>query len=183
MIDFINKTISGFFGKKSDRDIKSIDPIVAKIHASYAIIEKLSNDGLRQKSNELKAKVAAAVQAEEQRVKDLKAKVETEEVSDVDEKEKIYVEIDLLNKEITKKIQTALDEVLPDAFAIVKETAKRFKENEQLEVTATSFDRELAAKKGNVIIQGEKAFYKNHWIAAGNTVTWDMVHYDVQLIG
>jgi preprotein translocase subunit SecA len=183
MIDFINKTISGFFGKKSDRDIKSIDPIVAKIHESYKLIEQLSNDGLRQKSNELKAKVAAAVQAEEQKVKELKAKVETDEIADVDQKEKIYVEIDALNKEITKKIQAALDDILPDAFAIVKETAKRFKENNQLEVTATSMDRDLSAKKGNVIIQGEKAFYKNQWIAAGNTVTWDMVHYDVQLIG
>jgi len=183
MIDFINKTISGFFGKKSDRDIKSIDPIVAKIHESYKLIEQLSNDGLRQKSNELKAKVAAAVQAEEQKVKELKAKVETDEIADVDQKEKIYVEIDALNKEITKKIQAALDDILPDAFAIVKETAKRFKENNQLEVTATSMDRDLSAKKGNVVIQGEKAFYKNQWIAAGNTVTWDMVHYDVQLIG
>jgi len=103
MIDFINKTISGFFGKKSDRDIKSIDPIVTKIHESYQIIEKLSNDGLRQKSNELKAKVAAAINAEEQRVKDLKAKVETDEIADVDEKERIYVEIDALNKEISNE--------------------------------------------------------------------------------
>ena len=183
MIDFINKTISGLFGKKSDRDIKSIEPIVAKIHESYKLIEQLSNDELRHKSNELKLKIAAAVEAEESKVKELKAKVETDEIVSVEEKEKVYAEIDALNKTITKKIQVALDDILPDAFAIVKETARRFKENDAIEVTASAIDREIASKKGNVTIQGDKAHYKNQWIAAGNTVKWDMVHYDVQLIG
>jgi preprotein translocase subunit SecA len=104
MIDFINKTISGLFGKKSDRDIKSIEPIVAKIHESYKLIEQLSNDELRNKSNELKLKIAAAVEAEESKVKELKAKVETDEIVSVEEKEKVYAEIDALNKTITNGI-------------------------------------------------------------------------------
>ncbi len=183
MIDLINKTISGFFGKKSDRDIKTIMPIVQKIHDAYKTIEHLSNDDIRKRSEVLKAQVAASVAHEEKQVEELKARAESDDEMDVNEKEKLYNEIDALNKEIIKKIKHALDEILPEAFAIVKDTARRFKENTEIEVTATTLDRDLAARKGNVIIQGDKAIYKNEWIAAGNMVTWDMVHYDVQLIG
>ncbi|MCC6252822.1 MAG: preprotein translocase subunit SecA [Bacteroidia bacterium] len=183
MLDFINKTLSDIFGKKSDRDIKAIQPIVDKIHAAHAQIEKLSNDELRKKSAELKKQIAQAIEADEEKINQLKTKADTNDEIDVNEKEAIYTQIDLLKKEIKKKIQLELDIILPDAFALIKETAKRFTENEELIVTANPMDRDLAARKNNVIIKDDKAIYKNQWMAAGNMVTWDMVHYDVQLIG
>lgn len=183
MLDFINKTLSDIFGKKSDRDIKAIQPIVDKIHAAHAQIEKLSNDELRKKSAELKKQIAQAIEADEEKINQLKTKADTNDEIDVNEKEAIYTQIDLLKKEIKKKIQLELDIILPDAFALIKETAKRFTENEELIVTASPMDRDLAARKNNVIIKDDKAIYKNQWMAAGNMVTWDMVHYDVQLIG
>jgi len=183
MLDLITKSISKFFGTKSERDLKEINPIVEQILAEYAKLSGLSNDQLRDKTKEFKARIAEHVKAEQSQIDELKNKAENTLDLGIDEKEKIYEQIDELEKEIVKKNKEILDEILPEAFAVVKETARRFKENKKLEVTATAMDKNIAAKRKSVEIQGDKAYWHNTWNAAGNDVTWDMVHYDVQLIG
>jgi len=177
LTDFLGK----FFGSKSQRDIKSIIPVLHKIHAEYETIVKLDNDGLRSKSSELKELIKNNIKQEEEKINNLK--IEAESTTDIDKVEDIYREIDILEKEVNIKIENELWEVLPVAFAIVKETARRFKENEYIEVTANDFDRDLAATRDSVVIEGNKARYMSTWNAGGNPVTWDMVHYDEQLIG
>lgn len=145
-------------------------------------IEKLSNDGLRAKTAEFKKRIADSIAQEEEEMKQLKTKIETDETVTVDEKERMYLRIDELEKEVKKKIEDTLNEILPEAFAVVKETSKRFKDG-GIEVTANQFDRDISVHKENVEIVGDKALWKNKWEAAGNEITWDMVHYDVQLIG
>ena len=172
-----------FFGTKSEHDIKEIMPTVAKIHKAYETISQLSNDELRAKTLEFKKKITEYIAPEENRIQELKNRIETELDMDVEEKSAIYKEIDQLSKSSYQKSQQILNEILPEAFAVMKETARRFKENEKVWVTATDKDRDIAARKNNVIIEGDKACYLNHWMAGGNMVTWDMVHYDVQLIG
>jgi preprotein translocase subunit SecA len=172
-----------FLGNKSDRDIRAIAPQVAQIHKAYETILQLTNDELRDKTSEFRARIAAHITEEEDSIKVLKARIETELDMDVDEKAEIYAQIDNLSKASYQKSQDILHEILPEAFAVIKETARRFKENPRVEVTATQMDRDLAAKRSSVEIEGEKAFYHNKWMAGGNLVTWDMVHYDVQLIG
>ena len=142
----------------------------------------MSNDQLRERSAALKKAVAEYVAEEKSQLEALKAKAEDPEV-DVTEKEAIYKEIDKLDEEIDEKYEVVLDEILPEAFAVIKETARRFKENEELEVTALDYDRTLAASRESVEIKGNRAIWKNRWMAGGNEITWDMVHYDVQLIG
>ena len=176
---FLNK----LFGSKSDRDIKTINPQVEDIHKAYEIITQLSNDELRAKTFEFRQKIHEYIQAEESELLDLKERIEKEFDMDVDEKERIYKRIDELESEAYKKTQEILHEILPEAFAVVKDTARRFKENTVVEVTAMQHDKDIAAKKDSVNIQGDKALWSNQWLAGGNTVTWDMVHYDVQLIG
>lgn len=175
--------IKKLFGSKSDKDIKSISPYVAKIHAEYEIISKLSNDELRLKTPEYQKKIAAHIEAEENEIKELKSKIENDLEMENEEKERIYTSIEKIEKEITAKIEDILLEILPGAFSVIKETARRLKENEWVEVTATQMDRDLAATRPNIEIKGDKAYYKNQWIAGGTLITWDMVHYDVQLIG
>ena len=177
--------LSRFFGNKSDRDIKAILPIADKIRVAYESIKVLSNDGLREKTAEFKNKISDFIAEEEKEIAELKIQVDpTAEVEmDIDEKERIYKSIDNLEKEITKKIEEVLLEILPEAFSVIKETARRFKENEYVEVTANENDKLLSTKKSNIEIRGEKAYYHNQWMAGGNLITWDMVHYDVQLIG
>ncbi len=170
------------FGNKSDRDIREISPVVEKVKEEYENIVSLSNDELRKSSEELKNFVREQISNEEKELSDLKVRSESDEVT-VDEKEKIYQTIDKLEKDIDDKLEKILNDILPKAFAIIKDTARRFKENEVLEVTATEFDRNIAAIKDNVEIKGNKAYYKNSWIAGGTMITWEMVHYDVQLIG
>lgn len=172
-----------FFGTKSERDIKEIMPVVAKIHKAYETISQLSNDELRSKTLEFKQRIAEYIAPEENRIRELKNRIDTELDMDVEEKSAIYKEIDQLSKTSYQKSQQILNEILPEAFAVMKETARRFKENEKVWVTATDRDRDLAARKNNVIIEGDKACYLNQWMAGGNMITWDMVHYDVQLIG
>jgi len=179
MLNFLKK----FFGTKSERDIKDIMPIVDKIHKAYESIKQLSNDELRAKTQEFKKRIAEYIAPEENRIKELKARIETELDMDVEEKSAIYKEIDQLSKSSYQKSQQILNEILPEAFAVMKETARRFKENEKVWVTATEKDRDLAARKNNILIEGDKACYLNQWMAGGNMITWDMVHYDVQLIG
>src|SRR6185503_12801875 len=178
MLDFISK----LFGNKSQRDVKSILPIVEKIKAEYAKLDGISNDELRAKSIGFKQTIAAALTEIDREIAAIKEQTEDTEL-DVNEKVKLYTELDKLEKDRDKQLEEVLLEILPEGFAVIKETARRFKENKEIEVTATQFDRDLAARKSNVVIKGEKAIHHNTWIAAGNEVTWDMVHYDVQLIG
>ncbi|HNW98555.1 MAG TPA: preprotein translocase subunit SecA [Bacteroidales bacterium] len=179
MATFLKK----LFGSKSEKDVKALLPLVDKIHKEYEVICKLSNDRLREKTNEFKSKIASHIQGEEKEIEELKSRIENNLEIEDEEKEKIYASIEKIEKTITSKIEDVLIEILPAAFAVMKETARRFKENEWTEVTATQMDRDLAASRPNVEIKDEKAFYKNQWIAGGNLITWDMVHYDVQLIG
>ena len=171
-----------FFGTKSDKDRKEIEPYVNKIKEIYPQIEQLSNDELRAHSAALQAAVAAYIADDEAQITDLKAKLENMETS-LDEKEEISRKIDHLTEEIDRKIEEKLDEILPEAFAIMKDTARRFTQNSEVVVTATDFDRDLAAEKDFVRIEGDKAIYSNSWTAGGNKITWDMIHYDCQLFG
>lgn len=171
-----------FLGSKADRDMREVQPYVAKILAVYNTLLDKSNDDLRKQSTELKARIRSYVSAEQAELQELKDKAENPD-TDISEMEDLYREIDKLEKEIDRKYEEILDESLPEAFAIMKDTARRFKENEEIVVTATDFDRDLAASKDHIEIRGDKAVWKNRWIAGGNEVTWEMVHYDVQLIG
>ncbi len=168
-------------GSKSDRDIKEIGPIVNKIKAVEPQITALSDDDLRGKTQEFKQRIAEHIKAEEQNVIDLKTSIEQED--DIMEREKMWEQVDKLEKQTYEKTQDILNEILPEAFAVIKETARRFKENGQLEVTATEMDKELDPFRDGMEIVGEKAIYKNEWTAGGSMIKWDMVHYDVQLIG
>ena len=174
--DFLTK----LFGNKSQRDLKEITPYVNKIKAVYPSIEKLSNDELRTKIDEIKQRIQDYVADERAKVEELRSGIESKEL---EEREAIWAEVDRIEKNITDKMEVVLEEVLPEVFAIVKDTARRFAQNEIVEVTANDFDRTLATKYDFVEINGDKALYHNHWVAGGNEITWDMVHYDVQLFG
>ena len=178
----LNDILKKLLGNKSDRDMKELVPIVGKVNAEWEKIKGLSNDELRAAADDLKAKIRAHIQEEQDEITELKRKVD-EERPTIEEREEIYDRIDKLEEEIDKKVEEILTELLPAAFAIMKDTARRFKENEEIEVTATPFDRNLSVNHDFVEIEGDKAIWFNSWIAGGNEVTWDMVHYDVQLIG
>ena len=175
-----NEFLSSIFGNKATRDMKEIKPWVDKVKAAYPEIAALDNDALRAKTEELKAYIRNSAAEQRAKVEELKASVENTEL---EEREELFAQIDKIEKEILDTYEKALDEVLPVAFSIVKETAKRFSENEEIVVTATEFDRHLAATKDFVCIEGDKAIYQNHWVAGGNDTLWNMVHYDVQLFG
>ncbi len=181
MLGILNKAISGVFGSKSDRDLKELNPIADKIKAAFPDFASLSHDELRAKTLQFKERIANHIQDIEEEISGLEKQGEDE--NDVHQKEEIYRKIDQLKKDRLKQTEDILLEILPEAFSVVKETAKRFTENEELEVTATDLDRTLATKKDNVEIEGDKAYYFNSWMAAGNMVTWNMIHYDSQLIG
>ena len=175
-----NEFLSSIFGNKATRDMKEIKPWVDKVKAAYPEIAALDNDALRAKTEELKAYIRNSAAEQRAKVEELKASVENTEL---EEREELFAQIDKIEKEILDTYEKALDEVLPVAFSIVKETAKRFSETEEIVVTATEFDRHLAATKDFVRIEGDKAIYQNHWVAGGNDTLWNMVHYDVQLFG
>ena len=181
-MDIAASLIKLFFGSKADKDRKEVEPYLVKIKAVYPTIEALSNDELRARSSNLKKQIANFIAADEARIVELKARLELPDTS-LSDKEKISKEIDETVKRIDEKIEQKLDELLPEAFAIMKDTARRFAQNETVEVTANDFDRELAATKDFVKIEGDKAIYATHWLAGGNDVRWDMIHYDVQLFG
>ncbi|MCR5049457.1 MAG: preprotein translocase subunit SecA [Paludibacteraceae bacterium] len=174
--------ITKLFGNKAQKDMRAIQPIVDQVKAAYDEIDKLSNDELRARSWSLMDRAQAAVADRKARIAELKASIEGTEI---DRREKIYKEVDQLETEIKEQYEKVLTEMLPEAFAVVKSTARRFAESETIEVTATDMDRDLAAdgRFDFVEIQGDKAVYKNHWMAGGNEIKWDMVHYDVQLFG
>ena len=176
-----NEFVGKLFGNKATRDMKEIKPWVDKIKAVYPSISQLSNDELRARTVELKARIQAPVADTKQKIAELKAKVETLEI---EEREPLFNQIDKLEKEVLEIYEKALDEALPEAFAIMKDTARRFTENEEIVVTASDFDRLLAGQgKDFIRIEDDKAIYQNHWIAGGNEITWNMIHYDVQLFG
>ena len=178
MLGFLAK----IFGSKSERDIKALQPIVVQINEEYAKLSSLSNDELRHKTIEFKETIASALATIDGKITDLKAQAESPELS-LAEKTNLYDEVDALGKERNVELEKVLQQILPQAFAVVKETSRRLSENEHLEVTATPFDREIAARKSNVKIVGDKALWANRWDASGTEVVWNMVHYDVQLIG
>ncbi len=175
-IDFLSK----LFGNKSQRDLKEINPYVEKIKAAYPAIEKLTDNELRAKTAEIRQRIQDYVADERGRITELKKHIETLEI---DQREEAWAEVDKLEKEIVAKYEVILDEVLPDVFAIVKDTGRRFTENDEIVVDATDFDRQLSVTQDFVRIEGDKAIYKNSWMAGGNEVKWNMVHYDVQLFG
>lgn len=170
-------------GDKSTRDLKAIKPLLDKTLAAYENIKQLDTDALRAKTNEFKSIIQEAVSAELKEIESLHQQIDTNPDLESAEKEKIYEQIDKLEKIQYEKTEAVLTELLPEAFSVMKETARRFKENEIVEVTANEMDRELASKYAHIEIKGDKALYRNSWVAGGNTITWDMVHYDVQLIG
>ena len=169
------------FGTKAERDLKQLKPMLNMVLAAYEKIDKLDDDQLRAKCDELKAKIREAIAADEQRIAQIKTDLETD--LPVEQKEKLATESDKLVKKVDETIEKVLDEILPEAFAIMKSTARRFKENQTIRVKATQFDRDLSTTKEFVSIEGDYAVWQNHWMAGGNEITWDMVHYDVQLIG
>ncbi len=169
------------FGTKADRDMKQLRPMLNKVLEAYGNIDKLSDDQLREKCTELKKRIQDAIAADESRIAGIKEELETD--IPLNRKEELATESDKLVKKVDQTIEDVLEEILPEAFAIMKSTARRFKENPVIRVKATQFDRDLSATKDFVSIDGDYALWNNHWVAGGNEITWDMVHYDVQLIG
>ncbi len=178
----LTKILTSLFGNKSSRDMKLIQPLVEKVKAVYPEIQQLDNDQLRQRTKDIQQKVQDSAKTQKEEINRLKATIEN---TPIDERAEIFAKIDKLEKEALDIYEVALNEVMPEVFSIVKETARRFAENEETVVTATDFDRELAAdpKKDFITIDGDKAIYHNHWTAGGNDLKWEMVHYDVQLFG
>jgi preprotein translocase subunit SecA len=179
MFDFLKK----LFGTKSEKDIKNLEVKVAEVNEIYNSLQSLSHDKLRERSAALRKKILGSVKAKTDSIDALKKRIGAEGETDVDLKEELYRQIDEVEKEIVVEMEGALTDNIPEAFAILKETARRFKENPEITVTATELDRELSKKYSNIELRGDIAVYKNKWLAAGTEITWDMVHYDVQLIG
>ena len=178
----LTKILTKLFGNKSSRDMKLIQPLVEKVKAVYPEIQQLDNDQLRQRTKDIQQKVQQSAKTQKEEIDRLKGTIED---TPIDERAEIFAQIDKLEKEALEIYEVALNEVMPEVFSIVKETARRFAENEETIVTATDFDRELAGdpKKDFITIDGDKAIYHNHWTAGGNDLKWEMVHYDVQLFG
>ncbi len=179
MFDFLKK----IFGTKSAKDIQSLQVRVAEINSIFSSLQSVSADELRAKSAALKQKIQDAIAEDKAKIEAIKAKMANDETIDVNEKEELYKEIDVIDKDIIKTIEATLNTILPEAFAILKETARRFKDNPEIEVTANEQDKRFSNDHNNIEVRNGKAIYKNTWLAAGNEIKWDMVHYDVQLIG
>ena len=180
MLGIISKI---FGGNKSEKDVKKILPQVEKINQYFKEYGSLSNNELRNKTHEFRTRIKEYLSVTDSQIESKKQEAEALPLEEISGRDLIYKEIDALKKDRDTKIEEILEQILPEAFAVVKESSRRFKENETLESDATDLDKELASKKNNVIIEGNKAIYKNSWIAGGTTVVWNMVHYDVQLIG
>ncbi len=180
-MSLINSILKAFVGDKSQKDVKALQSTVAKIKSMESTLTGLTNDELRQKTADFKARIREARAEKDARIAQLKAEAET--TQDIDQREDIYASIDSLEKEAYEISEKVLNDILPEAFAVVKETARRFKENTQVKATATPLDRELSATKPYITLDGDQAVWANSWNAAGKQITWDMIHYDVQLIG
>jgi preprotein translocase subunit SecA len=183
MSGILSKVLKTFVGSKTDRDYKELSPIIDEVAVAYQSYQSISDDALRNKTVELKAKIADKTKTQEDEITALKDKIENDNTLSIADKEAIYNQIDQLDKDILALVEEVLGEIKAEAFAVIKETSRRLSENKQLEVTATQMDRDLAALKDSVEIKGDKAIYYNEWLAAGTEVKWEMVHYDVQLIG
>ncbi|MCB0768016.1 MAG: preprotein translocase subunit SecA, partial [Flavobacteriales bacterium] len=184
MIGSFTKALKKVFGDKAQRDLKEVMPLVDQTKAAFAELERLTNDELRERTTQLKARIKERTKANDDRVEALRAEIDADPQMDIHEREQRYQEVDKLEEASLKQIEEVLLEILPEAFAVVKETARRFTENSELRVRATDLDRELATKRPDAIrIEGDQAIWMNTWKAAGIPITWDMVHYDVQLIG
>ena len=179
MANFLAK----LFGTKSDRDLKQLGPIKDNVLAAYEVIKDLTNDELREKTVEFKNIIHESIEPSERRIAEIKRELDENFKMEISEKESLYKEMERLEKESYKTTEEVLNSILPEAFAVMKETARRFKENEIVEVTATQMDRDIAAYRDCIEIVGDKALYHNSWTAGGNLIKWDMCHYDVQLIG
>ena len=183
MINYLTKAVTKFFGTKSERDIKELMPIVENVKVEFAKLSSLTDNQLRQKTVDLKALIQERLAKYDAEISDFKLEIEGNPEMSVDVKENIFNQIDKLEVDRNKSLEVVLMEILPQAFAIVKETARRYTENKKLEVTATPYDIEMASRKKNVEIVGDTAIWHNKWMAAGNEIEWNMIHYDVQLIG
>ena len=183
MLGTVNKALKKIFGDKSTRDIKAIQPLIDKINEIYPGLSSISNDELRQKTLDFKKRIHDYIREEEEEIASLQAKVDQTEAMDIEEKDQIFNQIDKIKENIDSKLEEVLMDILPEAFAVMRETARRFKENESIEVTANDFDKNIAAGRDSVQIEGDKAIWYNEWTAAGGDIKWNMVHYDVQLIG
>ena len=183
MLEFVGKTVTKIFGKKSDRDLKKLLPYVETINNAWQQLTGLSDDELRDKTQEVKDTIDGKLKEIDDKLADLRQKAEEDASLTINEKNDIFKQVDELEDDRNKELEKVLEEVLPVSFGIVKETARRLKENGKLVVTATFKDKQFAATRGHVDIEGEQAIWHNKWIAAGNEIIWDMVHYDVQLVG
>ncbi|MBK8414821.1 MAG: preprotein translocase subunit SecA [Bacteroidetes bacterium] len=183
MIDFINKTLSKLFGNKADRDLKELVPVVSQIKEAEVTITQLNDDQLREKTSEFKKRIQDYIVATVEERISINDQIEKNPTMEMGTKEDLYRRIDELQKEENSKIEEILNEILPEAFGVVRETARRFSANSEIRVKATQHDRDLSVKKSYIKISGDDAIYSNTWMAAGNSVTWNMIHYDVQLIG
>ncbi|MGB1031696.1 MAG: preprotein translocase subunit SecA, partial [Flavobacteriales bacterium] len=183
MLGTINKILKGFLGNKSEKDISEVTPYVEKTNTVYVTLQALSNDQLREKTEGLKKQIQEFIQPQKDEIDQLKSQAEAQENVDVDAKEAIYEQVDQLIALMDERVEEVLLEILPEAFAIMKETARRFTEMAPLSVTARQMDRDLAAERESVSIEGDQALWQNSWDAAGAEVVWNMVHYDVQIIG
>lgn len=182
-MSILTKGLSKLFGSKSDRDIKAAMPYVDKTNQVYEMLKAISDDDLRNKTAELKDRINQALQQIDQEITDQHQLLEDEPNLSLQDKEAAFNKIDSLEEQRNKELEEVLMDILPEAFAVVKETARRFKDNGGLTVTATMLDKQLAANKSHIEIKGEKAIWKNEWEAAGTLTKWEMLHYDVQLIG
>jgi preprotein translocase subunit SecA len=180
-MSFLNSVLKVFVGDKSKQDVKALSPIVAQVKAFESALEALSHDGLRAKTAAFKAKIAEARKPLQDNIAQLQ--IDAAATEDIDAREDIYVEIDKIKENIYTVTEAVLTEIMPEAFAVVKETAKRFVHNTEIPVTANEFDREISGAHDYVTLNGEQAVWANSWDAAGKPITWDMIHYDVQLIG
>src|ERR1700744_4234238 len=171
-----------FGGNKSEKDIKSIQPLVVEVNKHFATYQSLSNDQLRGKTAEFRSRIKEHLNEIDTQIAGLNQKAEALPFNEINGKDVIYQEIDELKKERDEQIEEVLETLLPEAFAVVKETARRFKENAEIVATATELDRDLSVRKEHIRIEGDQVIYKNSWMAAGTPITWNMVHYDVQLI-
>ncbi len=183
MLGSLTNTLKKIFGDKSEKDIKEISPLVKKVNEIFAGLESESNDALRARTEALKAQIKKDTEKQEEEIASLTKQVDDNPKMDIAEKEAIFSQVDKIKEEVDAQIEKTLLDILPEAFALVKETARRFKENDSLEVTATDFDKDLAAERSSIEINGDKAVWQSSWLAAGSEISWDMVHYDVQLIG
>lgn len=183
MLKSLAGTLGKLFGSKAERDLKEVQPIVQKIQQAYAALSGISNDELRQKTIDFKIRIQNHIKPLTDQEVAIKKQIDENPELEIQEKEQLFDQLESLKKEINASIEVVLNEILPEAFAVVRETARRFKENDSIEVTATEMDQKLAQTLEHISINGNKANYKSTWLAAGNPVTWDMVHYDVQLIG